>query len=151
MSTEQVQDNEAQQQDAGKEAKKFEKNFKTMVALINGDTLLKRTKVKKDDLSTAMEELAKEEKDSAIISIKEKIKALIKEKRDYDAFLAQKEKELQKAVDEKRKAFNKQMEAILQDVENVKSIEDAYYRSITEMGGMRSGAAPTLTPANPDQ
>jgi hypothetical protein len=138
MSTENNQEN--QQQDNQKEAKKFDANLRKLVALMGGTQTFKKEKVGKDDLSTLIVELTKEKKEGLFKEFKEKANNLVEKKRAFDKMVVEEEKKFQKIILDKKKEFNKEMEGIFGIVDRIDLIEKEYYDTLT------STAIPIATP-----
>lgn len=127
MSAEEAKD----QQEAGKEARKFENYYKKLVALLGGPTLIKkRGKLAKDDVLETMQELIKEKKEAKIAEIKQDVKNLIEDKIAYDDFKAAQQKAFEKIVEEKQKEFNKKAEAVFSKIDGIDELEAKYYAAL---------------------
>lgn len=139
MNEEQVK----QQEDKGKEAKKFNDYFRKLTALLNGDSLLKkRPKVGKEDFSVAMAELVKEEKEALTLTVKSKIKALVQEKMKFDEFLVAEKKKFEKVVEEQQKEFNKKAEEVFSMIDGIEEMEKRYYDTFKNAADTPSDATP---------
>lgn len=130
MSTEQAQD---QQQDSGKEEKKFINFRKQLVALLGGDKLLKKgTRVNASEMTAIMEELTKERREAKAAEIKKDIMELIDGSIAFDSFRRAEEDKFKKAVTEKHKEFNKKAEGIMAKVTDLKEMVDTYYTALRD-------------------
>lgn len=125
--------NNGEQQGNGKEAQKFQKNFKRLVALFGGDTAFKKKKLKSDSVAIALEELVKDEKEALTAEFKKQATALIKRKQEFDALQIKLKKDMEKALEDKQKEFNAEMEKIFGLVDKIDSIESSYYNTLTQL------------------
>lgn len=116
-----------------KEGVKFAKNMKKLIALFRGEALLQEQKVGKDDLSNVLDELSKEEKQALFNDFKAKAKQLIKRKQEFDKFVKAEKAKFEKAVEDKQKEFNKEMEGIFGIVEKIQTIENDYYTALKDL------------------
>ena len=121
-----------QQGGEGKEAAKFEKNFSKLVALFKGKKVFKGSKVGEEDLDSVLDELVKEEKQQVITEFKEGAKKIIKSNRDFNKFVKDQQAAMDKAINEKRKELNKEMEALFGKVEKIENIERDYYEQLRQ-------------------
>src|SRR6267378_1265715 len=124
---------EEQQQEKGKEAKKYTENMAKLIAILSGDELLIKSRIPNGDIQTAMIELVKEEKAAKIITIKEDIKGIIKKKQEFDTFQKQKKQEFEKAIEDKQKEFNQEFNKIMSKIEDIKEIEENYLATLTNV------------------
>ena len=126
-----MNDNQQENQNnSGKEAKKFEANFKKLVALFGGMEIFKKNKLVSEEISTVVGELVKEEKEALIVTFKTKAKALINRKQEFDKFLKAETEKVKKATEEKQKEFNKEMEGLYAIVDKIEGIEKSYYQTL---------------------
>lgn len=101
------------QANEGKVGKQFEENLKKLFAVLNdpqgveGAMLLKKTaKVPNDTLGQIVSGLVQEEQETAVKEFTVKFKALLGEVKDYNKFKEEKQREFDKAVEERQKALN---------------------------------------------
>jgi hypothetical protein len=135
---------EDQQQEAGKELKKFEKFKRQLVALVGGETpLRKRAKASKDVVQQAMEILLSEKKAAKIKEVKDGAEALCEKYIAFMEFKSQKEKEFAKAVEEKMKEFNKEAETLFGKLEGIDQMEKTYLEALqgATTGGVKTGTS----------
>lgn len=138
-----------EQQDSGKEEKKYKENLSKLVALLNGDDLLSKSKIPNSEVYQAMQELAKEEKAEKVLVIKEAAKKIIRAKKEFDAFRRQSEADLKKAIDEQQKKFNQEANKLFAMVENIKEMEEDYLRTLTSTAFEESSSiSHTIPPVN---
>lgn len=131
MSTENTQ--VQQKEDGGKIARQFENNMKKLVALMNGrDQIVAHPKLDNDSVITAMQELTKENKKKLVDELKTKINSLVTSYVEFDNFTKQKQREMEKAIQDKKKEFNKQAEEAFKLVEKIETIERTYYESLRQ-------------------
>ncbi len=123
------------QQDNNKVAKKFEQNVKKLVALFSGEKAFKKAKVANSEVSEIIAELTKERKEGLIKDFKDKAGKLLTSKVEFDKFVSQKQKELEQAILNKKKEFNKEMDDCFQIVENIDSLQKEYAKSFEELNG----------------
>lgn len=142
MSNEAEDQQQKEKQDAGKEQKKFEAAQKKLIALLLGETtLLKPGKVPKDAVQQAMEILVKEKKEGMIEGIKKEVSGLLDEYIAFNRFKEEKKKEMEKAVADKLKEFNKKAGAIFTKMEGIEQLEKDYVQAL----GAVSTPAPETT------
>jgi len=127
------------QQENTKEGKKYTENINKLVALLNGDMLLTRSRMPNSEVFTAMQELVAEEKATRIAAIKEDVRLLIKKKMEFDTFQKQERAKFEKAVEDKQKEFNNEVNKIFSKIEDIKEMEENYLATLT------SAATPTET------
>jgi hypothetical protein len=132
----------AQQNDTNKEEKKFQAGFRKLVALFGGLTVFKKVKVGSDDVQSLMEELAKEEKDKLSSEFKVKAKSLIQRKADFDKFVEDQRRQMEKTILEKKKEFLKEMEGLFTIVDKIEGIEAKYYKTLAEIGDVEGKELP---------
>jgi len=132
MSNEQeVDQQQKDKQDAGKEQKKFEGNVKKLTALLVGESeLLKPGKVPKDTVRQAMEILVKEKKEEMIANLKTEVSVLLDKYRAFNKFQQEKKKEMEKAVADKLKEFNKEAGVVFQKMEGIDQLEKEYFEAL---------------------
>lgn len=119
-------------QDQGKEAKKvlagFDKNMKTIVAIVGGDKKVKiSTKVPKDAVGDMVTELFKEEREEGVKAAKLALKTLLKGHATLNQALIQKRKELDAHEVAKKKEFNAEAAKVFAMFENLGEVEKQYY------------------------
>jgi len=121
---------ETQEQQNDKVSKKFEADFKKLVALLGGDKGLKKVAVPNDELGTIVEELLKERREEFIKDFKTKAKSLLDKKLEFDKEVKKAEEEFKKSVLNKKKEFSEKMKEVFGMVENIQEIEKSYYESM---------------------
>lgn len=126
---------ETQEQQNDKVSKKFEQDFKKLVALLGGEKNLKKTNVPNDELGGIVEELLKERREDFIKEFKSKAKALLDKKLEFDKEVRKAEDDLKKTVIAKKKEFSEKMKDVFGMVENINEIEKSYYQSMKETQG----------------
>lgn len=126
---------ESQDQQNDKVSKKFEQDFKKLVALLGGEKNLKKTNVPNDELGGIVEELLKERREDFIKEFKAKAKALLDKKLEFDKEVRKAEDDLKKTVIAKKKEFSEKMKDVFGMVENINEIEKSYYQSMKETQG----------------
>lgn len=129
------------QPEEGKESKKYTDNINKLVALLNGNDLLTRSRMPNGEVFTAMQELVKEEKAFRIATVKEDIKILIKKKMEFDTLHKQKKAEFEKAIEEAQKSFNQEANKIFSKIEDIKEIEEKYLATLTSTSNSDSSAS----------
>ena len=146
MSNEQeVDQQQKDKQDAGKEHQKFEASKKKLIAILSGEDLLRPGKVEKDAVTKAMEALVKEKKEAQIIDLKKEVGALIDSYIAFNKFQAEKKKEFEKAVGDKMKEYNKQASAIFAKMEGIEQLEKDYAKALGAVGTTSVADEPTST------
>ena len=117
--------------ESGKVDKQFTANIQKLVAIFKGDGAFKKVSIPNAESAAIIEELMAEEREEAKKSFKEKAAKLIKSKVEFDKFVKQKEKELQDAITNKKKEFNKEMNECFSLLENVDKLKEDYLSSLT--------------------
>jgi hypothetical protein len=117
--------------EAGKVEKRFTANMQKLVAIFKGEGAFKKVSIPNGESAAIIEELMAEERELAKKSFKEKAAKLIKSKVEFDKFVKQKEKELQDAIVNKKKDFNKEMEECFSLLENIDKLKEEYVSSLT--------------------
>lgn len=117
--------------EANKVDKKFNENIQKLVAVFKGDQVFKRVSIPNGQAADIIEELMAEEREAAKKAFKEKAAKLIKSKVEFDKFVKQKEKELQDAITNKKKEFNKEMDECFGLLENVNKLKEDYFSSLS--------------------
>lgn len=121
-----------EQEELGKIGKQFESNMKKLTAVLQGESLYKAPKVVGDeDLTKAIVAIAKEEKEEKLKEFVEGVRTLIKDKRAFDKFQKEKKKEFEKAVEDKQKSFNDSANKLFGLMDDIKSIEESYYNTMS--------------------
>ncbi len=129
---EEVKEQETQEQSNDKVSKKFDKDFKQLVALLGGDKNLKRVNVPNDELGTIVEELLKERREEFVKDFKTKAKGLLDKKLEFDKEVKKAEEQLKNTVISKKKEFSEKMKEVFGMVENIQQIETSYYESMKQ-------------------
>lgn len=117
--------------EANKVDKRFTANMQKLVAIFKGEGVFKKVSIPNGESAAIIEELMAEEREAAKKSFKEKAARLIKSKVEFDKFVKQKEKELQDAITNKKKDFNKEMEECFSLLENIDKLKEDYFTSLT--------------------
>ena len=128
MSDEQKDQNQG---DSGKVEKRFKADLSFVTAVIGGENMFAPTKLVPDEVKSAMAELAKEEKEAAIKSLKEKAVAIIKKKREYDSNRKKLLDDFKKKDEENMKEFSKEVDGLRKGIDNIKELEKSYYDALS--------------------
>jgi Ni,Fe-hydrogenase I large subunit len=118
---------------SSKEALKFHTNMNRLIALFGGKETFKQSKIENTELSDLVAKLVKEEKDAAQEDFMKQAKGLIQRKRDFDKFVKAEIAKMEKAVEEKQKEFNVEMERIFGLVTKIETIESEYYSTLKDL------------------
>ena len=119
-----------QKQESGKIKKAFEANLRKLTALLQGESFFKPAKAASEELTVAIAELAKEEKEAMIKKIVAEARTLIQKKREFDKFVTLQKRELDKKVEEEQKKFNESAKALFGLVSDVGALEKSYYDTL---------------------
>ena len=119
-----------QKQESGKVKKAFEANMRRLTGLLQGEAYFKVPKAAPEELTVAIAELAKEEKEAMIKNIVVQARTLIQKKRDFDKFVNLQKKELDKKVEAEQKKFNEDSKSLFNLVKDVGSLEKSYYDTL---------------------
>lgn len=125
-----IKTEETQEQVNDKVSKKFDADFKKLLALLGGEKNLKKVSVPNDDLGNIVEELLKERREEFIKDFKSKAKGLLDKKLEFDKEVKKAEDELKAKVISKKKEFSEKMKEVFGMVENINEIEKSYYASM---------------------
>lgn len=121
---------EQQQEQKNKEASKFDINYKSLVALLTGENLLRKSRIPIDDVAAAMAELVKDKKEAAIKTIKEDVTVLVDSYIAFQKFKREQEKAYEKVLEEKQKEFNIKAQSVFSKIDDLKSLERTYYDAL---------------------
>ncbi len=124
---------ETQDQQNDKVSKKFDQDFKKLVALLGGEKNLKKVNVPNDDLGVIVEELIKERREEFVKEFKSKAKSLLDKKIEFDKEVKKAEEDFKKSVIAKKKEFSEKMKDVFNMVENINEIEKSYYASMQDV------------------
>lgn len=120
-----------QNEDNNKVAKEYDKNVKTLIAIVGGDkNLYPNKKVKKDVVTTIVDGLLKQRKEKAEEEIKADLVNILDKKVLLDKEIKAKEEELAKLKIAKQKEFNESFKKIISRIENINELEKDYYNSL---------------------
>lgn len=115
-----------QQQEAGKEEKKFVANLSRLETMIGGKDNLKPIKVKSANVGNLVQEMLTEEQEELDKNFKSKFKALVKRYIEYNKFVQQQKREMDAKVSEQMKVFNKEANDLFQMVENNQNLQQSF-------------------------
>ena len=123
---------EKQNQENGEDKveKQYNANFKKLVALMNGEKNMRKTKVPHNEVGQVVEELIKEKKATAIKAFKEQAVVLLDKKVEFDKEIKKLEEEFKGKVNTKKKEFTEEMQKLFKTVEGIEAIEKSYYESL---------------------
>ncbi len=111
--------------------KKFQANFKRLVAVVNGkENLHFPKKVPQDSITELVESLFEEENEACLKDVKEKLRALLKQYAEMEAAFRAKQDEFDKLKKTKKEEFVKAAEALFNKIEAVGDIEKSYYEGL---------------------
>jgi fructose-1-phosphate kinase PfkB-like protein len=121
-------------QENGKENKKFDEVIKKLIAVVGGKEKLKvPKKVPNDLLGGIVNDLFKEERESALASTKEDLKNLLKKYAEMEKLLSEERKKIDKLEKEKKEEFAKAANSVFEKIENVGEVEKSYYNALKEV------------------
>lgn len=116
-----------QQNDGGKAAKRFETAMQRLAKIMEGTSLLDAIpKVNGIDVTTLVQELAKEEKEALGKEFKEKALSLIKSKKNFDKFQKEALQKMKKELEAKQKEFAEEADKLFNLMEKAQNIEKEY-------------------------
>lgn len=120
-----------QSQDTNKVSKAFEANLKKLTAIVGGTSGLKPVRqIKKDAMQIMVEELFKEEQDGLISTVKNDLKALLKNYVSLNALVSAEKKKLEALHLSKQKEFNEAAVKLFNQIENIDSINADYLAAL---------------------
>ena len=109
-------------------SKKFDANFKKLVALFKSDKPLKGgKKIPKDEAAIVIDELLKERKEKAIAEFKVKASAAIDNIIKFNKEKVEAEKQFKKTIQDKKAESNKVMEDVFSIIEGLDVMEKEYW------------------------
>lgn len=118
-------------QQPSKESQVFERNLKTLAAIVGGEEkLIPASKVPADKLGELVEGLLKEEKEATEKEIIGKLRALLNSYVTLQKELKAKEQELEKLKNQKLKEFNEASKALFARVDGLRAKEEEYYTAL---------------------
>jgi hypothetical protein len=127
------------QEDNNKVTKEFDKNLKTLVAIVGGNKNIYPTKkVSKDSLTTIVQGLLKDRKEDAEKLIKADLTAILDKKVALDKEIKAKEDELNKLKMAKYKEFNEAIKKVLSRIDDINSLEKEYYDSLNSSDSIKA-------------
>ncbi len=123
---------EAQEQEEGKIARKFDAAVKTLVAVLGGkEKLLPARSIPKDDMSLIVDELFAEDKLRKKEQAKKDLKDILEKYGIFVKEVSEKEKELKKLKETKMEEFTKATQALLTRISGLSDIEKVYYEGLS--------------------
>jgi len=130
MNTENSENNQ------GKEAKKvkdlFDRNIKTMVAIVGGTKNMDlKNKIPANDVGNLVDELFKEDREAAVKEAKDELRTILKKRVALENELAAKRKEFEAIEIAKKKEFNQQFAKVIGKFESLGQLESQYYSVLT--------------------
>lgn len=133
--------NENQQENAGKEKKKFEDAMAKLLALMGGkDNLYPTRKVPASIVDSVVEELLAEDKKKAQISLKEGISKLLAANITAEDEIAKKKKELEELEKKKNKEFVDEANRLFNKISDWGALEKRYKDSLQKASGSQGPA-----------
>lgn len=134
MSTEN-QDNNQQQQDAGKDEKKFQDAMKKVIALLGSEQALQPLrKIGGDTIAEIVAELTKEDRERIAKEVKEDLKKLIETNVEFKKQVNQKRQELEKLEKDKKKEFVEAANKLFNKIDNIGQIQKDFESSLRDAG-----------------
>lgn len=133
-----VQEKEGQEQSPDKVEKKFKQtiaNLANILGLGDEKQLLPSNKVGQTEMDKIASELLKEEREKNSKEIKDQLSALLKGYADLNREISNKEKELEKIKNEKRKEFSKQADALFGRVIDMNKKQKEFKAGLAEATG----------------
>jgi dimeric dUTPase (all-alpha-NTP-PPase superfamily) len=128
--SDEIEQNETKEQE-NKVEKKFSAALKKLTAIVSGAENLKLPKkVSKDNLSTIVSDLFKEEREENIKKTKESLRSLLKQYAEMNKAFDDKEKELEKLRKQKKEEFVKAAEGLFNQIDNIVAVEKDYYQGL---------------------
>lgn len=126
----QVQNSENQQnqkEDSGKIEKNYQNVFQKLVAIVGGEQNLRPTKrVKRDVLSKVVEGLLKDQREKAEADIKDGLSKLLDKHVQLQKAIAEKEKEFNKLKEDKKKEFTQEANNLFGKLADLDQLEADY-------------------------
>lgn len=139
----QNQGQEGQGQNADKITKQFNANIKKLVALMNGESNLKRVNVPAGEVGKIVEELVGERRKEKIEEFKKKAKEILDKYIEFQKAVKKEETEFTNKVNGKKKEFNEELVKLFAFVDDIAAVERGYYQAIGGLGATGTTAEPT--------
>lgn len=133
-------------QDTSKVKKGFEDRMQKLVALFGGRDLLARTKLDGDAVTSVVARLVKSKKEAIALEFEQKASALIEKHLEFEKWVKEEKKRMEKAVDDKMKAFSDEADKLFGLVDNMSNIEKEYAKTLSKLSG-GGDIPPTEPPA----
>jgi hypothetical protein len=128
---ENTENKDQQGQDNNKVEKKYNENVSKLTAMFKGNQdIVRKKKIKNSALDVAIDELLEEETKSRVETFKIKAKKLLQSKVEFDKFVSEQQKQMEQAILNKKKEFNKEMDDCFQLVENLEEMKKSYKASL---------------------
>ena len=126
----QVQNQDSQQnqkEDAGKIEKNYQNVFQKLVAIVGGEQNLRPTKkIKGDILSKVVEGLLKDQREKAEADIKDGLSKLLEKHVQLQKAISEKEKEFNKLKEDKKKEFTQEANNLFGKLADLDQLEADY-------------------------
>lgn len=120
------------EQQGDKINKQYEAGLRKLIALMEGDKNLRKSKLPKSDLSVVIAELLKEKKEKLAIEVKTKVSTLLDEKVAFDKEVKRLEEDFRKNVNAQKKTFTDKMNEVFKLIDGIDDVEKSYYSSLSE-------------------
>lgn len=141
-------ENQGQEVQGGgdKITKQFNFNIKKLVALMNGESNLKKVNVPSGEVGKIVEELVGERRKEKIEEFKKKAKEILDKYIEFQKAVKKEEGEFTNKVNGKKKEFNDELVKLFAFVDDIAAVERGYYQAIGGLGSTGSTSESTETP-----
>lgn len=144
------QNKENQQQDASKDHKKFENVVEQINALLMGDQSVFKNKVPNGAIGNVMSKLTQKRNEKAVEEFSEAFDKLLDEYVLFQRDIANKRKEVEKAIAEKEKEFTKKANDVLARLENIGQYMGEYKKALQAATSQQQTSVPANVEETPN-
>lgn len=124
--------NNGQENNAGKETAKYEKNLSKLIAILGGkEYMFPMKKVGGTALTDLVTELLKEKKEKLAIEIKTNIQNLLDKKVQFDKDVKAEEDKFKKIKEQKQKEFNEACSKVFAQIDGIDQMEKDYLKTLS--------------------
>lgn len=123
------------QQDSNKDKKKFQDGFKRLMAMLNGDEGIFKSKIPGGIVPDLIQKLTAKRREVAEEQFLTKASALLDKKVQFDRDTKSKRDEFDKAIAAKEKEFLKEMNDVFALIDNFGDVQKAYAATLNNLAG----------------
>lgn len=128
---EELEQKEQTSGDSDKTSKQYEQNIKRLVALIGGKENFPKSTIPSNEVSDIVIALLADRKKARIEEFKKKANEILDKKVEFDKIVRKEEQEFKNKVNAKKKEFNDELVKLFAFVDDIKTLEESYYKTIS--------------------